>query len=328
MKSLSMQLLDRSVMAMVAAIEVYNKPGIKYRSEAFTILAINAWELLLKAKWLGLHGNKKQCLYVYVSRQTKKGEKSKKKYIKRTRSNYPYTRDIGSLLNKMVDEHILDSSASKNISILMEFRDCATHFFNDSPVFQTRLYEFGAACVKNFVNAIDEWFQRDVSEFQIHLMPLSFTSLPTNVKGMLFNTEERNFLSYIESIEDFNTDPYSLYSVSVNVEFRFTRSRAKDAISVHTTKDPSALQVNLTEEDIRQRYPWEFATLTSKCRQRYKDFKQNQKYHEIRKRMEGDENYCRLRYLDPGNPRSPKKPFFSPNILFEFDKHYSKNDLK
>ena len=45
MKSLSKELLDRSVLAMVAAIEIYNKPGISYRNESFTILAINAWEL-------------------------------------------------------------------------------------------------------------------------------------------------------------------------------------------------------------------------------------------------------------------------------------------
>ena len=48
---------------MVAAIEIYNKPGFPYRNESFTILAINGWELLLKAKWLDLHGNKKRSLY-------------------------------------------------------------------------------------------------------------------------------------------------------------------------------------------------------------------------------------------------------------------------
>ena len=55
MKSLSKELLDRTVLAMVAAIEIYNKPGFPYRNESFTILAINGWELLLKAKWLDLY---------------------------------------------------------------------------------------------------------------------------------------------------------------------------------------------------------------------------------------------------------------------------------
>ena len=34
------------------AIEVYNKPTIKYRLEGFAFFICNAWELLLKAKML------------------------------------------------------------------------------------------------------------------------------------------------------------------------------------------------------------------------------------------------------------------------------------
>ncbi|MGI6660956.1 MAG: DUF3644 domain-containing protein [Bacillota bacterium] len=45
-------LLERAIAAMVSALEVYNKPTFRYRAESFTILAINAWELLVKAKWL------------------------------------------------------------------------------------------------------------------------------------------------------------------------------------------------------------------------------------------------------------------------------------
>ena len=52
MKARSQELAAKSVSAMISAIEVYNKPDFKYREETFAILAINAWELLLKAKWL------------------------------------------------------------------------------------------------------------------------------------------------------------------------------------------------------------------------------------------------------------------------------------
>ena len=47
MKARSQELVDKSIAAMVSAIEVYNKPDFKYREETFSILAINAWELLL-----------------------------------------------------------------------------------------------------------------------------------------------------------------------------------------------------------------------------------------------------------------------------------------
>lgn len=44
--------LDKSEEAFLMAIEVYNKPTIKYRLEGFAFFICNAWELLLKAKML------------------------------------------------------------------------------------------------------------------------------------------------------------------------------------------------------------------------------------------------------------------------------------
>ena len=41
--SRSERLLDKAEAAMVAAVEIYNKPLFPYRAEAFSILALNAW---------------------------------------------------------------------------------------------------------------------------------------------------------------------------------------------------------------------------------------------------------------------------------------------
>ena len=309
---------------MVAAIEIYNKPGFPYRNESFTILAINGWELLLKSKWLALHGNNKRSLYVYEHRLTSTGERSAKKTIKKTRSKAPFTHELGYLARQLVNDKELDPSACHNIEIMLEFRDCATHFYNKNPAFNARLYEVGAACVKNFVSAAREWFQRDVSEFDLHLMPLTFMALPSAVEASFLNTEENGFLAFLDSMGEANVDPESPYSVSVNVELKFTKSKSKDAFPVQVTSDPTALPVNLTEEDIRVRYPWDYSTLTQRCRTRYENFKENQSYHNIRKNLEKDERYGWLRYLDPGNAKSAKKIFFNPNILQEFDKVYIK----
>ena len=43
-------LLEKSIQAVLSAIELYNKPVFSYREESFSILMVNAWELLLKAK--------------------------------------------------------------------------------------------------------------------------------------------------------------------------------------------------------------------------------------------------------------------------------------
>lgn len=43
------KLLDNSIAAFWAAIEIHNKPNFRYRYEVVVLLVINAWELLLKA---------------------------------------------------------------------------------------------------------------------------------------------------------------------------------------------------------------------------------------------------------------------------------------
>ena len=76
---------------------------------------------------------------------------------------------------------------------------------------------------------------------------------------------------------------------------------------------------------MREKYPWDYAELTRRLRNRYEDFKANQKYHDIRKPLLEVSKYVNRRYLDPSNPNSGKKDYYNPNILKEFDKHYTKS---
>jgi hypothetical protein len=63
-KARTKQLLDQAMAAMLTPIEIYNKPQFSYRAQSFVILALNAWELLLKAKWLSDNRNRLPSLYV------------------------------------------------------------------------------------------------------------------------------------------------------------------------------------------------------------------------------------------------------------------------
>ena len=49
MDNLVTKLLEKSQEAFIMAIEIYNKPTLKYRVEGFSFFICNAWELLLKA---------------------------------------------------------------------------------------------------------------------------------------------------------------------------------------------------------------------------------------------------------------------------------------
>lgn len=49
MTNLTERLLEKSKESFTMAIELYNKPTIKYRVEGFSMFICNAWELMLKA---------------------------------------------------------------------------------------------------------------------------------------------------------------------------------------------------------------------------------------------------------------------------------------
>ena len=272
------------------------------------------------------NNNKSNCLYVYEARAVSGGKKSRKKYIKRTDANNPFTHSLSYLGNKLTESKILNQLAWSNVQILIELRDSSVHFYNQSSVFRARLQEIGAACVKNFAMTVWDWFGRTLSEFELHLMPIALIDLPATVDGFILNAEEKNFLSFLEHFEKHQQEPSSPYSIAVNIEVSFVRSKAKGALSAQITSDPNALAVRLTPEQIRDKYPWDYKILTSKCQERYSDFKVTQKYHDIRRSLEVNAQYGRIQYLDDSKPKSGKKPYFNPNIMKEFDKHYTKKE--
>jgi len=321
-KARSKKLLDRAVAAMVAAIDLYNKPDFAYRAESFTILALNAWELLLKAKWVEAHGNRLDSLYVVDTSKTKN---EKRPVYKLTPSGNPRTHDLNYLANKLHEQKVLDEACRKNLEALTELRNTAVHFFHrNSSQLAQRVQEIGMAAVKNFVSAVQDWFNEDLSRFNFYLMPLSFVTPPPVTEAVQLNKKEKNFLRYIDELDDTNSDPTAKYSVAINIEVKFVRSKSTSAIPVRVTNDPNAPAVHLTEEQVTDRYPWDYKELTSRCKERYADFKVNQKYHKLRKDLENDKRYCHVRLLDPRGPKGPMKKFYDPNILEEFDKHYAR----
>ena len=324
MKSRPQKLLGKAIAATVAAIEIYNKPDFQYREETFSILAINGWELLFKAKWLDENNNKIQSLYVRERRQKKGGGKSNKQTIRRTQSGNPVTHRLDHLAKKLIEQKHLEQNAWTNIQILIEFRNSSVHFYNSSRDFAKKLQEIGAASLENFVLLTREWFDRDLSEFNFYLMPLSFVDLPTQTKAIVSNKEEQNFLNYLERLEGEAAEADSKYFVTVDIGVRLLRSREKDALGVHTTSNPDAQEVYLTDEEIRKEYPWTFKQLTLKCKELYSNFIQNKKYDGIRMPLHENRKFCYIRYLNPTNLQSSKQVFYKPSILDEFDKHYSK----
>jgi hypothetical protein len=315
MKARSKQLLDRAIAAMLSAIEVYNKPNFAYRAESFTILAINAWELLLKAKWLKDHNNRLTSLYV------RQGGGPTRKRLKRTQAGNAFTHGLDYLANKLRETAALDEMARENLRILAELRDSSIHFYHQSPHFAETVQAVGAAAVKNFHAATLDWFRDNLSRFNFYLMPLSFVS-PTATTAILLGAEEKRLARFIKDMDRDNLDATGRYSVTVDVELRFVKSQSKDAATVRLTNDPNATAVRLTEEQIRSKFPNDYFEIVQKCRARYSDFKTDAKFHQLKKDLEPSLVHVRL--LDPANATGQKKAFYSESVMNAFDENYTR----
>jgi hypothetical protein len=327
MKSRSTELMDKSVSAMISAIEIYNKPDFKYREETFAILAINAWELLTKAKFLKDNGNKIRSLYVMEKAKKLDGTPSKKLRVKLTSSGNPFTHSLDYMSLKLESNGSLNTMAKQNIDAMREVRDSSVHFYNRSSLFAIRLQEVGSACVKNYVSAITDWFDYDLSIYNFYLMPLAFVRSNASLNAISLNKEEINLLTYIDRLDP-SEDPNSKYSVSVNVEVNFAKSKAKEALEVQLSNDPSAFKIQYTEQQFKSKYPMNYEELQKRCKERYEDCLINKEFHRIKATFIGNQRYSNTRYLDPDNSKSAKQEWYSEAVFTEFDRYYTKRDKK
>src|ERR1035438_6562279 len=164
--SRSARLMQNSEAALLSSIEIYNKPAFAYREETFAILALNAWELLLKAKLLSVKGNDPRCLHVYFSPKTKTGRPSKKLQVKRNRT--------GNFMSIGIEACILalekcgtsvPMPVRSNLEALTEIRDNAVHYFNASPLLAKQVLEIGTASLRNFIELGKLWLDLDLSSY-------------------------------------------------------------------------------------------------------------------------------------------------------------------
>lgn len=327
----SREVAAKSVAACISAIEVYNKPDFKYREETFSILMTNAWELLLKAKYIKNNGEDPDSVIEYETVEGEKGNPVEQPKL--SRSGNPITYGLTYLLEKLFQDKSngIAKASYENIYLLLEARDNAIHFIIKDPHFSSRILEIGTASLKSYLVLIQDWFEFDLSRYNFFLMPISlFHDFEVGEVSSVskYNQQMVNFLEYVNRVEqkiDGTEDP--MRNITLTIESKVVRSKDSEALPFQWTDDPGAPFVAMKEEDVLKNYPYDYRELSNRLDERYTDFKQNQKYHQIRKELEEESKYCKKRHLNPGNPRSGTKKFYNPNILQEFDKHYTKENI-
>lgn len=318
-------MLEKSIAAMLSAIEIYNKPDFKYREETFSVLCINSWELLLKAQVLHLSNNKLNCLYKTEFKILKSGKKATTSTIKKNRSGNPLSINLFEAYNIITREFGLkiDKAVHDNLLALTEIRDNSIHFINNDINIAIKIQEIGTASLQNYLHLVNEWFGNVLAKYNFYLMPISFFRDFNQASGISLNTKEKNLLNYIRKVEEkYDQKEVSNYNLTLRIDLKFQKVKSTTGLPVTiSSNDPTATIVQLSEEDISDKYPWNYDVLTTRCSKRYSDFKINTKYHKLRKKFELDQIYAYQRLLDPSNPNSSKKTFYNSNILKEFDQH-------
>ena len=322
------RLVKKAVDAVLSAIEIYNKPDFAHREEIFAILMASAWELMLKARILKENGDAPRSIEIWRRRTGQDGKKTKKRFAEKNRSGNVKTITLQKAVQLVLQYEVdgISTACADNIYLLMEIRDNAIHYVNKTYGFAEKVREIGAASLRNFAHAVEQWFNIDLDRYNFYLMPLAFQRPPDVIEPMLrrqLNAPTRRLFAYLTSVAaEHPPDSGDPFAVAMRIEMKFERTSSADAMPVNVTDDPDALKVNIAEEVFLQRFPWDFWELVRRMKARYSDFVQNNTFYGHKGRIEKNRNYCMTRLLDPNKPKGIGKRYYSLNVFNEFDKVY------
>ncbi|MCC3401067.1 DUF3644 domain-containing protein [Eubacterium callanderi] len=218
MEDLKSKLLDKSKEAFALAIEIYNKPTIKYRVEGFAMFICNAWELMLKAHMLSKFGEKS----IYY-----------KDHPERTLS---LESCIKNVFTNSKDPLRL------NLEKIIELRNTSTHFITEEyemvyiPLFQ--------ACIFNYNEKMMSFHQIDMTS----IIPQNFLTLSVSMKAL---TESEIIAKYPEEIaqkvlclkdgvDDLSVHNNDRFSIRIDHYHYLTKNKDKATSFVGITKDANA----------------------------------------------------------------------------------------
>lgn len=136
-RSMVPQLVNKSIEAFLLALEVYNKPTIKYRIEGFSFFIVNAWELMLKAELL----NRGEDIYY-----AKKPDR---------------TISISDTIKKIYSDK--DTRIRLNLEKIVDLRNISTHLITED--YEVKYAPLFQACVLNYVNELNRFHSKDITKY-------------------------------------------------------------------------------------------------------------------------------------------------------------------
>ena len=171
---------------MLAAIEIYNKPQTTYREQVVTVLAVNAWELILKA---ALRKAKKNIFY--------KKERGKD-YRSLSLEHCIAEMDRSHLWPDTVD----GDGVRANLHVLTDYRNKTIHLYVSDDL-NTILYMFLQQSIVNYRDFVLAVFEKDLADdITWALLPLAASTPSDAIRSLRVDGDRRS----AQVVEDFLRD--------------------------------------------------------------------------------------------------------------------------
>ena len=293
--------------ALLAAIELYNKPRAEYREQTVGFLLVNAWEILIKARIIQQSKGKLEA----IARR----RRDSRRYERNSDGEILTIGIRGALKRSSLPEEV-----KSNINGLIKIRNQATHLGILVPELKQSIFEFSTACVQNFAKVHANWFQESIDA--PYLLPLGFVGNAQTVVSK-YPTRQRQLLKELSDLARHNDSSDSGYSVVMQVRVELNRGLSGGG-NIGLTNDPSVPRVSITDDEALKTFPFSYNDLVDKCRSRYPDFKQNSQFHSAMKKVNQDPKCTYERRLDPTSEKSGKKRFYNlEQTLAKLDNEYT-----
>lgn len=225
MEKIEERLIEKSIEAFSMAIELYNKPTIKYRVEGFSLFICNAWELMLKAYMLKTLGAES----IYY------------------KDNPERTFSLENCIQKVFTNN--KDPLRINLEKIIELRNTSTHFITEEyemvyvPLFQS--------CVINFTEKMLLFHGKDMAT----IIPQNFLTLSVSMKA-LNDTEiiakypekiAQKILDTKNSIDDLSLENNAKFAIRID-HFHYLTKDSNKATSFVKVDKSSDVAVNIIKE--------------------------------------------------------------------------------
>lgn len=254
------KLVGNSKAAMLAAIEVYNKPQMSYRDEFTVMLIVNAWELALKA----------------ALRQA-----NRPIFYPKPRGEHHTSLTLDDALARVTNAKLwpaqIDGPAiSANVTALSEFRNRAIHLYNAKGL-GALLYPFLQQNVLNYRDFMLAKFRKDLADsITWQLLPLGATAPADVVQFMRVDTQAK----MAPEVQDFIADLRQLLTEVEEVGSDVARVATIHDINLQSVKkmtsadlvvgvdQVASAQVVTKKSDPNQTHPYNMTELLRRANER------------------------------------------------------------